>query len=81
MCFESLELIRIYTKQPSGEVARKPLVLRKGATVLDVAKAIHSSFAENFKYARIWGPSAKYPGERVGKDHVLEDGDVVEIRA
>jgi len=81
MCFESLELIRIYTKQPSGEVARKPLVLRKGATVLDVARAIHSSFAENFKYARIWGPSAKYPGERVGKDHVLKDGDVVEIRA
>lgn len=81
LCFEALELIRVYTKQPGGEVAKRPLVLRKGATVLDVARAIHSTFVENFKYARIWGPSAKYPGERVGREHVLADGDIVEIRA
>lgn len=78
--FEILEIIRVYTKQPNHEKpAEQPLILRKGATVYDVAKAIHSSFVENFKYAKIWGPSAKYPGERVGLDHVVMDKDIVEI--
>lgn len=77
--FKNLELIRIYTKQPNSKPSPKPLILRKGATVLDVAKAIHKKFVETFLYAKIWGPSAKYPGERVGLDHVVEDGDIVEI--
>ena len=77
--FNELELIRIYTKQPNGQVSDKPLILKKGSTVLDVAKSIHKKFVENFLYAKIWGPSAKYPGERVGLDHVLHDGDIVEI--
>jgi ribosome-interacting GTPase 1 len=79
--FEKLEIIRIYTKEPNGEKAQQPLVLRKGATVLDVAKSVHSRLVKNFKYAKIWGPSAKYPGERTGLDHVVEDGDIVEIHA
>ena len=78
--FDVLEIIRVYTKQPNHEKPSKhPLILRKGATVYDVAKAIHSSFVENFKYAKIWGPSAKYPGERVGLDHEVMDKDIVEI--
>ena len=77
--FNTLDLIRVYTKKPNAERAEKPLVLRRGATVEDVVKSIHSRMLEGFKYAKIWGPSAKYPGERVGLDHVLEDGDVVEI--
>jgi len=77
--FEKLELVRVYTKPPLGKPSEKPLVLRRGATVLDVAKAIHSDFYEKFAYARIWGPSAKYPGQRVGRDHIVEDGDIVEI--
>ena len=79
--FEKLEIIRIYTKEPNGEIARQPLVLKKGATVLDVAKSVHSRLVKNFKYAKIWGPSAKYPGERTGLDHVVEDGDIVEIHS
>ncbi|MEB3757599.1 MAG: TGS domain-containing protein [Desulfurococcales archaeon] len=79
--FEKLEIIRIYTKEPNGEKAEQPLVLRKGATVLDVARSVHSRLVKNFKYAKIWGPSAKYPGERTGLDHVVEDGDIVEIHA
>ncbi len=77
--FKILELIRVYTKPPTGKPSEKPLVLRRGATVLDVAKAIHSDLYEKFAYARIWGPSAKYPGQRVGANHVVEDGDIVEI--
>uniref|UniRef100_A0A7J3ZNB9 TGS domain-containing protein n=1 Tax=Fervidicoccus fontis TaxID=683846 RepID=A0A7J3ZNB9_9CREN len=78
---EVLELIRVYTKQPGGEVARTPLVLRRGATVMDVAKSIHSEIAKNFKYARVWGKSVRLDGERVGSEHVVEDGDIVEIHA
>lgn len=78
--FDVLEIIRVYTKQPNHEKpSEHPLILRRGATVYDVAKAIHSSFVENFKYAKIWGPSAKYPGERVGLDHEVMDKDIVEI--
>uniref|UniRef100_A0A7C4NN87 TGS domain-containing protein n=1 Tax=Staphylothermus marinus TaxID=2280 RepID=A0A7C4NN87_STAMA len=77
--FETLDLIRIYTKQVNGEVSPKPLVLKKGSTVYDVAKAIHKDFIEKFQYAKVWGRSVKYGGERVGLFHVLEDGDIVEI--
>ncbi|MCS7112113.1 MAG: TGS domain-containing protein [Ignisphaera sp.] len=77
--FQTLRVIRIYTKPPTGKPSLKPLILRKGATVLDVAKAIHREFVEKFSYARIWGPSAKYPGQKVGLDHIVEDKDTVEI--
>jgi ribosome-interacting GTPase 1 len=78
--FRMLEVIRIYTKEPSSkEPSEKPLVLKKGASVIDVAKKLHSEMYRNFKYARIWGPSAKYPGEKVGSNHALMDGDIVEI--
>ncbi len=79
--FKMLRIIRVYTKQPNGDVSKTPLILREGATVLDAAKKIHSDLARFFLYAKIWGPSAKYPGERVGPDHVLADGDIVEIHA
>jgi ribosome-interacting GTPase 1 len=79
LIFKELEIIRVYTKSPTSGVSDKPLILRRGATVLDVAKRIHKDFVENFHYARVWGPSSKYPGERVGLDHILMDKDIVEI--
>ena len=79
--FKILDIIRVYTKQPNKEPDPRPLVLPRGSTVLDAAEAIHSRLAKNFRYAKIWGPSAKYPGQRVGADHVLEDGDTIEIHA
>lgn len=77
--FDSLDIIRVYTKEPGEEPSKDPLILKRGSTVLDVAKKLHSSLYENFKYARIWGKSAKFPGQKVGEDHVLEDKDIVEI--
>ena len=81
LIFERLGLIRVYTKQPNKEPDPEPLILPRGSTVLDAARKLHSRLARNFRYAKVWGPSAKYPGQRVGGDHVLEDGDVVEIHA
>ena len=79
--YELAGVIRVFTKSPGEEPAYPPIALKKGSTVLDVAKRIHKDFAKNFKYARVWGKSVKFPGQRVGADHVLEDGDIVEIHA
>lgn len=77
--FSSLNIIRVYTKEPGGERSEKPLVLKKGATVRDAVKRIRPSMLKTFSYAKIYGPSAKYDGEKVGLDHVLMDGDTIQI--
>ena len=79
--FQQLNLVRIKSKEPNGGIAPKPIVLSKGATVADVAKIIHTRFFDQFKLAKIYGPSAKFDGQTVGLNHVLKDGDVVEIFA
>ncbi len=77
--FRSLEMIRVYT-QKDGVVSRKPILMLKGSTVIELAELIHKDLARNFRYARVWGKSVRVQGQRVGPDHQLEDGDVVEIR-
>ena len=78
--FEMLKLIRVYTKEPGERSPTgEPFVFKGEVTIAELARKIHTSFLENFKYARVWG-SSKYPGERVGLDHKLCDGDIVEIR-
>ncbi|MEM2226577.1 MAG: TGS domain-containing protein [Candidatus Bathyarchaeia archaeon] len=77
----ALGIIRVYTKEPNErEPSGEPFILKAGSSVADLAKRIHSSLLENYKYARVWGPSSKYPGERVGPSHILMDRDIVEIR-
>ena len=56
-----------------------PVALRPPVTVEDVADTIHHSLAERCVGARVWGPSARFPGQRVGRAHELADGDTVEI--
>ncbi|MBL7079824.1 50S ribosome-binding GTPase [Candidatus Bathyarchaeota archaeon] len=77
--FELLGIVRVYTKQPGKEAAEAPIVGHRGMNVGDLAKLIHSDFYERFKYARIRGPSAKFESGRVGIDHVLMDGDIVQF--
>ena len=77
--FKALDVIRVYTKEPGSKPSEEPLVLKRGSTVIDAARKLHNELAEQFKYARIWGKSAKFPGQKVGADHVLEDGDIIEI--
>ncbi|MEM2637235.1 MAG: TGS domain-containing protein [Candidatus Korarchaeota archaeon] len=78
---EKLGLIRVYTVDNLGKVAEKPLVLKKGATVEDAAKKIHKDLLKYFRFAKIWGLSVKHNGERVGLEHVLQDGDKIQIVA
>jgi len=79
--FDLLEVVRVYSKPPGRKADHTvPFVLKRGSTVLHAAEAIHKDFAERLKYARLWGRD-EYSGQMVGRDHVLEDGDVVEIHA
>ena len=77
--FEILVVIRVYTKTPGGKPdLTDPIVLQKGSTLETAATAIHKSLAQKMKFARIWG-SGKHDGVMVSRDHVLEDGDVIEL--
>jgi ribosome-interacting GTPase 1 len=77
---KKLEIIRVYTKEPNEKgPSKEPVILKEGATIADLAREIHSELYKNFKYAKVWGPSSKFPGEKVGLNHLLKDGDVVEI--
>jgi hypothetical protein len=77
--WNSLGLIRIYCKEPGKRPESKPMVMEKYSTVEDAAKQLHKDFVRFFRFARVWGRSAKYRGEKVGLEHKLEDKDVLEI--
>lgn len=80
MVFEQLDIIRIYSKAPGKEPdLTAPFVMKKGSTVAEFAEKIHRDFYEQLKAARVWGSSV-YDGQLVGRDHVLSDEDVVELR-
>ncbi|HVE95085.1 MAG TPA: TGS domain-containing protein, partial [Acidimicrobiales bacterium] len=72
-------LVRIGLRRDGERAATDPLALKPPVTVTDVARAIHNDLADSCKAALLWGPSAHFPGERVGPARVLEDGDDVEI--
>jgi len=78
-CFDILDVVRVYTKQPGQKAdLTDPFTLPRGNTVLDLARAVHRDLGQELKYARVWG-SAKFDGQSVQQDHVLADGDVVEL--
>ena len=56
-----------------------PLIAKKGSTVGDVCDSLHRVFRQNFRYALVWGDSARFPGQMVGLEHRLADGDVLSI--
>jgi ribosome-interacting GTPase 1 len=71
-------LIRVRLRT-NGESDHEPLALHPPATVVDVADLVHHVLAAACTGARVWGPSARFEGQRVGRDHLVEDGDTVEI--
>jgi uncharacterized protein len=84
--FESLEVIRIYTKPPGKKVdlTTPPFVLKIGSTVLDAARAVHRDFENTLKFARVWSAAkskrtVKFEGQMVERAHRLEDGDILEL--
>jgi small GTP-binding protein len=71
-------LIRVFLRRPGHDEA-EPQPLHPPATVADVARTIHNEVEAACTGARIWGPSARFDAQRVGRDHVVEDGDTIEV--
>ena len=76
--YDTIDMIRIFLK-PQGQEADLdiPLIVKRGNTIGDVCELIHRDFKNNFRYAMVWGKSAKFPGQTVGMDHVVADEDIV----
>lgn len=80
LIFEKLKLIRVFLKEPSKEADMEiPLIMFKHCTIKDVCEKLHRDFVAKFKFARIWGNSAKFPGQKQMLSHVLKDKDVLEL--
>ena len=79
--FRNLGIVRVYTKVPGKEPEMdRPYTVRHGATVAEVSLLVHRDLAASFHHARIWGRGS-YDGQQVGKEHLVEDGDILEIHA
>lgn len=80
LIFERLNLIRLYLKEAGKEADMvEPLIIKAKSTVRDVCSRLHKDFVTKFKFARVWGPSSKFPGQKFMLDHVMKDKDVLEI--
>lgn len=79
--YDSLGLIRIYTKVPGKPVDRSsPFTVPVGGTVLDLARTIHRDLEQSLKFARVWGAGV-HDGQTVKRDHELHDADIVELHS
>ena len=77
--FDSLDILRVYSKAPDEEPNfSQPVVMQNGATLEEFTKEIHKDFHEKLKFAKVWG-STTFDGQMVQRDYVLQDGDVVEL--
>ena len=78
--YDALRFMRVFLK-PQGKEAdlAEPLIVKEGSSVGMVCDAIHRDWRRRFRYANVWGPSAVFPGQRVGLEHGLRDGDVLTV--
>ncbi|MBI2134888.1 GTP-binding protein [Candidatus Woesearchaeota archaeon] len=82
LIFRRLRLMRIYLKEYNKKAdLDEPLIIKEGATLRDLCSKLHKDFVSKFKFAKVWGKSAKYPGMKITKiDHAMEDEDIIELR-
>jgi len=78
--YDTLGFIRVYLK-PQGQPAdmEEPLIVMSGTDIGQICDRLHRDFRRKFRYAQIWGTSAKHPGQRVGLDHRMQDEDILTI--
>ncbi len=79
--FRKLRKIRVYTRNNVGDIAERPIILDKGSTIENAIEVLSKKMLAYFRFARVWGKSAKFDGEKVGLDRILEDGDVIQVFA
>ncbi len=77
--YQMLDIIRVYTRTPGQKADfTDPIILDRGSTLEDAAAEVHKDFRARLKYARVWG-SGKHDGVMVKRDHILQDGDIIEL--
>jgi ribosome-interacting GTPase 1 len=77
----TLRILRIFTKIPGKKADMvEPYIVREGINVIELAETVHRDLALSFKFARIWGKRT-FDGQKVGKEHILYDEDVVELHS
>jgi ribosome-interacting GTPase 1 len=77
--FQMLNIIRVYTKVPGQKPEfADPIILERGSTLEDAAAEVHKDFKAKLKYARLWG-SGKHDGVMAKRNHILQDGDIIEL--
>ncbi|MBZ3936345.1 OBG GTPase family GTP-binding protein [Methanimicrococcus blatticola] len=78
--YDRLGFIRVYMK-PQGEAAdlEEPMIVLRGTDIGQICDRLHKDFRRKFRFAYVWGKSAKHPGQRVGLEHKLMDKDIVSI--
>jgi len=77
--WEKLDLVYVYTKQPGKKPDFPPVALDNGDDILELASVVHKDFVRKFNYARVFGKSVKYRGQRCGLYHELKSGDIIEF--
>ena len=82
LIYRKLKIIRIYLKEYNKKAdMEEPLIMWQDCTLKDLCSKLHKDFVNNFKYAKIWGSSARFPGQKFPKlEHDLFDKDIVELR-
>jgi ribosome-interacting GTPase 1 len=77
--FHGLEIVRVYTKSPGKPFVKdRPFTVRRGQTVLDVARLVHKDIADGLRYARVWGTEV-FDGQQVGPEYCVCDEDIIEM--
>ncbi|MEK6900764.1 MAG: GTP-binding protein [Nanoarchaeota archaeon] len=80
LIFRKLDFMRIYLKEPRKEPdLKEPLIMKRHSTIQDICEKLHKDLTTKFKFARVWGKSTKFPGQKLMLNHLLVDGDVLEI--
>lgn len=78
--YEMIGIMRVYTKEPNEkEYSKRPFILGKGSTVLDLAKSIHTDLTKKFAFAKVWADRLVFSPQKVGLTFILQDRDIVEI--
>jgi len=78
--FDLLKIIRVYTKEPRRKKpSLSPFILKKGSTVEELTRQIHSDFFDRFYYARVWSKRLPFSPQKVGLSFVLDDKDIIEL--
>lgn len=80
LIFQKLDFIRVYMKEPKKEAdMMAPMILPRYSSIQDACLKLHRDFPGKFKFARVWGKSTKFPGQKLMLGHTLADGDILEL--